>query len=50
LYIDTQNKQLLEEMTHIAPLAESWKSIALRRLETGLTEDWSKRLYNKRQN
>lgn len=47
LYIDTQNKQLLEEMTQIAPLAKSWKSIALRRLETGLTEDWNKRLYNK---
>ncbi len=49
LYIDTQNKQLLEEMTHIAPLAESWKSIALRRLGKGFTEDWSKRLYNKYQ-
>lgn len=47
LYIDMQNKQLLEEITQIAPLAESWKSIALRRLETGLTEDWNKRLYNK---
>lgn len=47
LYIDTQNKQLLEEMTQIAPLSESWKNIALRRLETGLTEDWNKRLYNK---
>lgn len=47
LYIDMQNKQLLKEMTQIAPLAESWKSIALRRLETGLTEDWNKRLYNK---
>ncbi|MFV0375969.1 MAG: MOSC domain-containing protein [Mangrovibacterium sp.] len=46
LYTDVKNMQLLEEMTQIAPLAESWKSIALRRLETGLTEDWDKRLYN----
>jgi len=37
-------------MTQIAPLAESWKNIALGRPETGLTEDWSKRLYNKYQN
>ncbi|MFW6257737.1 MAG: MOSC domain-containing protein [Prolixibacteraceae bacterium] len=47
LYLDTQNKKLLEEMTQIAPLAESWKGIALKRLETGRTENWSKRLYNK---
>lgn len=46
LYIDTQNKQLLEEMTQITPLSEGWKKIARQRLETGEIEDWNKRLYN----
>ena len=45
LYIDTQNKQLLEEMTQITPLSEGWKKIARQRLETGEIEDWNKRLY-----
>lgn len=45
LYIDMQNKQLLEEMTQITPLSESWKSIAFKRLESGEIENWSKRLY-----
>jgi len=47
LYLDTQNKKLLEEMTQIIPLSESWKKTALWRLETEQTENWSKRLYNK---
>lgn len=45
LYIDMHNKQLLEEMTQITPLSESWKSIAFKRLESGEIENWSKRLY-----
>ncbi len=47
LYIDMKNEQLLEEMTHIAPLSESWKKTVRRRLETGEIENWNHRLYNK---
>ena len=47
LYIDTNNKHLLEEMSQITPLSESWKNTLRQRLETGRTEDWNKRLYNR---
>ncbi|MCW0482313.1 MOSC domain-containing protein [Gaoshiqia sediminis] len=47
LYRDVLNYALLEEMTTLVPLAESWKRTAQNRLQTGAVEDWNKRLYNR---
>ncbi len=47
LYRDVLNYALLEEMTTLAPLAESWKKTAQNRLQTGVVENWNKRLFNR---
>lgn len=44
LYVDTADRQGLEEMAHLPRMPESWRRLAVRRLETGRVEDWSKRL------
>ncbi len=45
LYVDVLNRPALEEMAAIPQLAESWRKIVLRRLETGGIENWDKRLF-----
>jgi MOSC domain-containing protein YiiM len=44
LYIDTRRYQELQEMTQIPELAEGWRKLAARRIETRATEDWAPRL------
>lgn len=44
LYRDTGNRAALTEMAGLAPLAESWRNLARRRLESGAVEDWRRRL------
>ncbi|MBK3736242.1 MOSC domain-containing protein [Azospirillum brasilense] len=43
LYVDTQNREALAEMAALPVLAQSWRTLAERRLTQGV-EDWSKRL------
>lgn len=44
LYRDTGNRAALEEMAGLDLLAESWRKLAHRRLESGKVEDWRRRL------
>ena len=44
LYVDTLNLTKLQAMVDMTSLAESWKSIARRRLEKLEVEDWTERL------
>lgn len=44
LYHDTLNTDVLEQLAALPALAESWRTLARRRLERGLVEDWSRRL------
>ncbi len=46
LYHEPLNFSLLEEMTLLEPLAQSWKQTIMTRLETSQVENWDKRLYN----
>lgn len=44
LYRDTGDRAALEEMAGLEVLAESWRALARRRLESGRVEDWRRRL------
>lgn len=44
LYVDMWDRDGLEAMARLAELPESWRRVAMRRLETGRLEDWAKRL------
>lgn len=44
LYVDTRHYDELEEMAEIPDLAEGWRKLANRRIETRATEDWAPRL------
>jgi MOSC domain-containing protein YiiM len=44
LYRDTKAKDELAEMAKIPELAEGWRRLAKRRVDTSQTEDWSSRL------
>ncbi|AWN51060.1 MOSC domain-containing protein [Methylobacterium sp. 17Sr1-1] len=43
-YRDTRNRGDLEAVARLPELAESWRALARRRLESGSVEDWSRRL------
>ncbi len=43
-YVDRLNREGLEGIAALPLLAESWRQLARRRLESGLIEDWSRRL------
>lgn len=43
-YVDRLNREGLEGIARLSPLAESWRLLARKRLESGLIEDWSRRL------
>ncbi len=47
LYHDRRNREGLAGMAALTQLAEGWRSIALRRLESGRVENWSARLYGR---
>jgi MOSC domain-containing protein YiiM len=44
LYVDRLNRGELEGIVALDVLAEGWRRYAIRRLESGRVEDWSKRL------
>ncbi len=44
LYVDTLDRAALAEMAALPALAQSWKTLALRRLERHAVEDWDGRL------
>jgi len=44
LYVDRMNLPELQAMAGLEVLAEGWRRYALRRVESGQVEDWSKRL------
>jgi MOSC domain-containing protein YiiM len=44
LYIDTRQYEELKEMAEIPELAEGWRKLAVRRIQTRATEDWAPRL------
>lgn len=44
LYADALNREELSAMAALDILPESWRSLALRRLESGRFEDWERRL------
>jgi MOSC domain-containing protein YiiM len=48
LYRDTGDRDGLAAMAALPPLAESWRDLARRRLESGKVENWSARLYGRR--
>jgi MOSC domain-containing protein YiiM len=43
-YVDTLNADELSGVAAIRSLADGWRSYALRRLDSGMVEDWSRRL------
>lgn len=43
-YVDRLNREGLQGIANLSPLAESWRMLARKRLESGLIEDWSRRL------
>ncbi|MGJ0506793.1 MAG: MOSC domain-containing protein [Methylocystis sp.] len=47
LYHDTRNREGLAAMAALPQLAESWRSLAQRRLQSGRVENWSARLYGR---
>jgi MOSC domain-containing protein YiiM len=47
LYHDTRDREGLAAMAALPHLAESWRSLAQRRLESGKVENWSARLYGR---
>ncbi|MBZ7925540.1 MOSC domain-containing protein [Ensifer adhaerens] len=44
LYVDTLNRQALEEIANLAILPSGWREYAVKRLQTRKVEDWSRRL------
>jgi MOSC domain-containing protein YiiM len=44
LYRDTLDRDALGRLAAIPSLPESWRRLALRRLESGRVEDWSPRV------
>lgn len=48
LYRDSKNREGLAAMAALPTLAESWRALARRRLESGKVENWSARLYGRR--
>lgn len=44
LYRDSRDRADLSAMSDIPELAEGWRALARRRIESGRVEDWSKRL------
>lgn len=44
LYVDCLDRATLVAMADLAVLAESWRKVARRRLESGVVEDWTHRL------
>jgi len=44
LYVDRLNRHELQGIAALDVLAEGWRKYAVRRLESGRVEDWSKRL------
>ncbi len=48
LYRDTRDREGLTALAALPELAESWRALARRRLETGKVENWSARLYGRR--
>lgn len=44
LYVDIMDRPTLTAMAALGVLAESWRRVARRRLETGQVEDWGRRL------
>ncbi|WP_330084917.1 MOSC domain-containing protein [Methylocystis iwaonis] len=47
LYRDTRDREGLAAMAALPQLAEGWRALAQRRLDTGKTENWSARLYGR---
>lgn len=43
-YVDRLDRAALTEIAALAPLSESWRQLAARRLERAAVEDWSARL------
>lgn len=44
LYVDTGNRDALIDATAIPELADGWRALFQRRLDSGATEDWRRRL------
>ncbi|MER2253085.1 MOSC domain-containing protein [Methylorubrum podarium] len=44
VYVDRLNAAALREIAALAPLTESWRALAARRLASGAVEDWRRRL------
>lgn len=44
LYVDMLDREALAELARLPHLPASWKALAVRRLERGIVEDWSRRL------
>ena len=44
LYVDTRNRDALAQAIEVAELADGWRALFRRRLETDGIEDWRKRL------
>jgi MOSC domain-containing protein YiiM len=44
LYVDRDDRQALEAMAQLDTLTPSWRKTAMKRLESGEVESWSKRL------
>lgn len=47
LYHDVRNRAALTEMAGIAELSQNWRDLAWRRVSSGKTEDWMRRLYGR---
>jgi MOSC domain-containing protein YiiM len=47
LYRDRDDREGLAAMAALPALAENWRALAARRLETGQVENWSARLYGR---
>ncbi len=47
LYHDVNNRAALADMADIAELSQNWRDLARRRLISGKTESWTRRLYGR---
>ncbi len=47
LYLDVKNHEALAEMASVVELSQNWRDLARRRLSSGKTEDWRRRLYGR---
>lgn len=47
LYHDVRNHAELSEMAGLVELSSNWRELARRRLNSGKTEDWTRRLYGR---